>query len=162
MGHTERQGDEGRRGDATLWAIAGASYFTALALIAALYPLRVFPYLPTSAPSRVLAVVGAALSVASIAYVRGGYRVPGNIAAGLFGALAGIGALFLPTVSVLTGLADVFLPTLFLLSQLVLIALADFDCGRFGRVSSLSEGAIAVILGLAVIAPTLCLFLARS
>ena len=162
MGHMERQKDEGGRGDATLWAIAGASYFTALALIATLYPLHVFPYLPTSAPSRMLAVVGAALSVASIAHVRSGFRVPGNIAAGLFGALAGIGALFLPTVSVLTGLADAFLPTLFLLSQLVLIALADYDCRRFGHASSLSEGAIAIVLGLTVIAPTLCLFLARS
>lgn len=162
MGHMEHQRDEGGRGDATLWAIAGASYFAALALITALYPLHAFPYLPTSAPSRVLAVVGAALSVASIAYVRSGFRVPGNIATGLFGALAGIGALFLPPVSALTGLADAFLPTLFLVSQLVLIALADYDCMRVGGVSSFSEGAIAILLGMTVIAPTLCLFLARS
>lgn len=162
MGHTEHQRDESRCGDATLWTITGASYFTALTLIATLYPLHVLPYLPTSASSRVLAVVGAALSIASIAYVRGGFRVLGNIATGLFGALAGIGALFLPTVSVLAGLVDVFLPTLFLLSQLVLIALANYICSRLGRASSLSEGAIAVTLGLAVIAPTLSLFLARS
>lgn len=162
MGLTEHQRDEGGHRNATLWLIASASYFVALALIAALYPLHVFPYLPTSASSHVLAVVGAALSVASIAYVRRGFRVPGNIASGLFGALAGIGALFLPTVSGLMGLTDALLPTLFLLSQLVLIALANFDCKRLGRVSSLNEGAIAIILGLAVIAPTLCLFLARS
>lgn len=162
MGHTEHQRDEGRRGDAMLWAIASASYFAALALMVTLYPLNAFPYLLTSAPSRVFAVVGAALSVASIAYVRGGFRIPGNIATGLFGALAGVGALFLPTASALVGLADIFLPMLFMLLQLLLIALADYDCRRIGSTSSFGEGAIAIVLGSAVIAPTLCLVLAGA
>lgn len=158
MAYGMLDGDE----DTTLWMIAGASYFVSLALIAALYPLYVFPYLLTSAPSRGLAVVCAALSAASIAYIRGGFRVPGSIATGLIGALAGIGALFLPTVSVLISLTDMFLPLTFLFSQLLLISLSDCDCKRLGGVSSFYEGAITVVLGLMVMAPTLCLPLARS
>lgn len=151
-------GDE----DTTLWMIAGASYFASLALIAALYPLYVFPYFMTSAPSRGLAVVCAALSAALIAYIRSGFRVPGNIAAGLIGALAGIGALFLPTVSALISLTNMLLPLAFLFSQLLLISLADCDCRRLGGVSSFCEDAITVVFGLMVMAPTLCLLLARS
>lgn len=158
MGHGKRTPNEESYEDARLRTVAVASYFATLVLLVLTFPLGAFPYFASPVP-RAISVLGATLSLLTMSNMRGGYGFVGNVVSGALGAAAGIGALYMPTVSAASGLSEAFLPALTLVSQTVLIARAEFERSRQGRVSGVVEAGLAVVLGLMINGPLLLFML---
>lgn len=101
----------------------------------------------------------AALTLPAVICLTWGFEIPGNILAGVFGALGGVGLFAAPGVSLALGLGWWGLPAMFDAVIAVLVAKATLDERRWDRHLLSTESILVVVLSLSALCPLLGVFL---
>lgn len=151
---------EGSCNGSVKWAAAATvgAYACTLVFILAYLRLDIYPRVDAGAVAQATSVATAALTLPGALHITGGYGLPGHLVAGVFGALSGLGATFLPTASVvLLDTWDGVAPLAFAAATLSLVVMAERGAGSGGHVVPVVEVALTLVMALLVMCPTCCL-----
>lgn len=135
------------------------AYACTLALILAFLRINIYPRVDAEIVAQAASVVTAALTLPGALYITDGYKLPGHLVTGVFGAVSGLGATFLPTTSVvILGAWDSVVPLVFAAAMLSLVIMAERNTSSRGHTGPVVEVVLSIVMALLVMCPTCCFF----